>query len=303
MAAEDPIIPTFKETLKFLSNYSEELRQIGLSAINQDQLDRNIRLEMDSTKIKGPHAEKNEIFFEINFLKFVWITGHCLFNVTESLMEHEINNTWDGNFAGLINKEPAHSAFSLLVASISAKPGPISFLDGLPNPSLTDWQIQTSNIIFHYSVAMLFVHELAHIVLSHRNVYDRIPLQCEKDADNFAFEVLRKPHSKDKEKRNAGIGMLSAIFASLMALDNIKQIIQGPNHQDLDSRLHNILYGQKIDDPHADYYVKRMATVAISLFLLATGRKPLVDNAETVDEMLESYFNYFDDLKNELDSS
>jgi hypothetical protein len=297
MVMKDPIIPTFNETLKFLSNYSGELRQIGLNAINQKQLDCKIRLEMDSTEIKGPHVENNEIWFELNFLKFVWITVHCLFHVTESLMEHEINRTWDGDFHKLINKEPARSVFSLLVASISAKPGPISFLDGLPNPSLADRQIQTSNIIFHYSVAMLFVHELAHIVLRHQEVYGHIPLQCEKDADNFALETLCKPHSTDKEKRNAGIGMVSAIFASLMALGSIKQIIQGPDHQDLDSRLYNFLYSQRIDDSGADYYVKRMATVAISLFVLATGRQPLVGNAETVDELLESYFSYFDDLK------
>ena len=70
-----------------------------------------------------------------------------------------------------------------------------------------------------------------------------------------------------------------------------------------DSRLYNFLYSQRIDDSGADYYVKRMATVAISLFLLATGRQPLAGNAETVDEMLESYFSYFDDLKNEWDPS
>jgi hypothetical protein len=296
---QDPIVKLFQTTLAFVSSFSPEGRRLGLESIKVRSLSDQIALLLDSSKIETPFAKGDQISFELNFLKFLWICVYCILVTTECVIERETAGTWQGDLSVLFERGDFLDAFYLFQKALRARPAAVQLSEWLPTPDTDGKIVQAANACFHIAVAFIFYHEMAHVILGHQKLEVSDRIESEKQADTFAMELLIGHVTEDRQKRSVAIGMANAFYTSLFLLNDIRQLKQGPTHPDIDQRLLNLLNGVNLADETIGYYLKRMTTIALDLFLKLVGGDIHQHEFKTVDQALEAYWRAFDSQKEE----
>jgi len=135
--------------------------------------------------------------------------------------------------------------------------------DSLPSPTRKDVFCKDTNALFSYALSYIYFHEYAHNKLDHSSSKNKI--EQEKEADDFARDIMMKACLNETKKRNIGIGIGSAGISLLFAIKKGKQIIQS-DHPELDIRLTRSLSKINIQGDEEKYYLYKLLTVGLSAF-------------------------------------
>jgi len=276
---------------------------------------RNIDLKFEITDnnyelvkgLKTPYCTLSNnigtIYLTHEFLSFLWCISFYLFVIYENIQKQiQENEIWDGKIE---QNELIEKSTKLLSWGMSLKKNYSNWDKSFMNPSKYDSQekiwVGSVNKIFLDAISLILFHEYTHIVQDHFSVHDDNDLQkdLEREADNWAKELMVNYNDGDKFKHHTGVGIIIAHLALLFVLKNPRSIKQ-KKHPDLDVRLFNSLEYFDIKNKKRDFYLKHLASVGLEMFCSIWNININKNNKyQDVEVLLNVYSKKLDEFKNE----
>jgi len=256
----EPLTAALNVFVSFISNVSEQARNMQLEDVAAGKVREYIDILMDDETLSTPYAEGIDVYFPKTFLYLLWAVCYYLFVVTETIMDQEMEGTYDGH---LRSDAFTRRAYDLINYALTLRfrylPWPYEVID----PNVDAEFARDVNVIFGYALAYVYFHEYAHVTLNHSAVSDAIlSKDQEREADNFALDVVLGTASDDNTRRNYGIAVGCAGISMLYCVSDPKNL-DSTTHPPVDIRLANSMSYLSIADPKANYYLYKLLCVGL----------------------------------------
>jgi hypothetical protein len=286
-------------------------------AINKKKISREILVLMDKKSIKSPFANcrTNQIILSEPFIAFLWIIVYYFFNINEHIQYRMLRNNWNG-YIDLEDSFIKRSS-DLFKWGLTLR---YRFTDWdlkLPNPDLDNSNLLKEelniigkiNNIFLNSISYIMLHEYAHIVNKHCDLYNKIRVKknldkiessllhdLEKEADNFAFDSIIKEYDDNNYRMLKGLSIVLAHISILFLLKDPNGLIQ-QNHPDADVRLLTLIDKLALETEKSQFYIKSLIGIACNTFFNLHSIKLKEKDYETVEDQIADYLKILDNIK------
>ena len=250
------------------------------AAVEQGLLSHELDLRMDATPPTPPRVIRRQgepafIQLHLSHLELLWafIYGWIV------LYEEAIQRPWlEGRFDGHVRLESDLTvrAAAMLEWASGLRQAHTQWPEGLPTPLGSDNEREReyafkANGIFESAVAFLLFHEFGHVRQGHLGNVDQnddteggraTAIQMEREADQFAFDVLVSQHDDDEAKAKKAWAVLAPALSSLYLLDGHVGIFQR-RHPHLHHRIHDLLAKLRFEDERYRFYYHYLAVTVL----------------------------------------
>jgi|TARA_B100000902_G_scaffold394217_1_gene450074 hypothetical protein len=298
------LINNIPATFEKVSGFSKPLLS---KAVNLKQVDKEIEF-INDTEFRTPFAclECRKIYLQESFLCFLWSVSYFSFFVQEELNREQIQHNELGGFD--LGKCPERVRSSqLLKWAVSIRKSWSGWDLSLPNPQhdgyLTDLEkeyIPKVNNIFCHAVSFMLFHEFAHLHLGHTASKGAWSQSQEKEADQFAREVLVNYFKSDQEQLAGALGISVGTIALLFLKIGTHSYIS-TTHPNTDLRIQfSYEHCDIIDRVDLRDAVKQcICNSCLLYFQLENIEYEEFDMVENIDDAFERILALFDKLNSQ----
>lgn len=276
-----------------------------------------IALQMDLTEPttpflqKGSKASQPEIHLHITFLELLWASIYGWMVIYEEGIQRPMLN---GTYDGLMKFETPllQRANQLVMWAKDMKKNYTPWPLHLPAPDRYACEREEfyggrANRVFQEAASFLLVHEFAHARNDHLEVASAIVgeagrllrLELEKEADNFAFEVLIPQDADDHEKLSKGWAILGLALTSFYLIRDIGDIFQ-QTHPALHHRLEHLRRRLDFQEEKHQFYFDYLCSTFLGILLDEAGLTDRPQIYDTANDALQDKLDRLDQYLNEI---
>lgn len=307
--SESPII-------RLKGNILKDFENIGLkghvleNALLSGQFSNGIIYDNTHSSIQTPYAkcEDKSIYLQETFLAYLWSFIYSNLVIFE---EGIFKPSQAGTSTGFLDFSMPimNRARELFDWGIKLRKEYSEWDTRLPNPnnyhdSDEEYYGLKANNLFSNGVSYILFHELAHLTQGHFQYCTNVSLsdiiELEKEADNFAFDMLINPSDHEDDILNKYLS-IATIQCSMLFLSSNFMGIKQKDYPDIDARISNMVYKLSLDSESYRNYVYHRCSAYLRIFLILYN----IENPQeahgfrTPEEAFEYYLHKIDEVKNE----
>ncbi len=274
---------------KLKGNILKDFQEIGSkaellkSSIAAGKFSPGILYDAACSVVRGPYADldTNEIYLQETYLSYLWSFIYSTLVIFEEGVHKPLTK-------GITSK---YLDFSPPIISRArelfdwAKSLTITYSEwdnSLPSPCFYNddkeefYGLKAKNL-FSKGVSYLLFHELSHLILDHKaykksKASEHSILELEKEADNFAFDILIDCYGDENEKVTNGYAIALTMCSNLFIIKNFNTILQN-KHPDPDSRIFNVVTRLDLESDDYTQYIYHLCSTLLRIFLILTGKE------------------------------